>query len=66
MEDDAYPDWLWGLVYEGKKSATTAGEGDAVDLSCKLHRALTQDLPGCPRTNSFHTHSDPIPSRRSH
>lgn len=46
MEDDAYPDWLWGLVDEGKKSTTTAAAsgGDAVDLSCKLHRTLTQDL----------------------
>jgi hypothetical protein len=31
MEDDAYPEWLWGLLGEGNKSA--AG-GDAVDLSC--------------------------------
>jgi Mitochondrial ribosomal protein L37 len=38
MEDDAYPDWLWGLVDEGKKSASSGGGGgDAVDLSCKLH-----------------------------
>lgn len=46
MEDDAYPDWLWGLVDEGKKSTAAAGGGDAVDISCKLHRTLTQDLPG--------------------
>lgn len=30
MEDNAYPEWLWGLVSEGKKSGT--GES-AADLS---------------------------------
>jgi large subunit ribosomal protein L54 len=67
MEDDAYPDWLWGLVDEGKKSTTTAGGGggDAVDLSCKLHRTLTQDLSKASLPCS-HTHSDPTPSRFSH
>jgi large subunit ribosomal protein L54 len=33
MEDDAYPEWLWGLTDEGKKSAVG---GDAADLSCTL------------------------------
>jgi large subunit ribosomal protein L54 len=54
MEDDEYPDWLWGLVDQGKKSTTAAAAdgGDAVDLSCKLHRTLTQDLPA---PNPVHT-----------
>jgi hypothetical protein len=33
MEDDAYPEWLWGLLDERKKSAVS---GDAADLSCTL------------------------------
>jgi hypothetical protein len=69
MEDDAYPDWLWGLVDEGKKSATSGGGGgDAVDLSCKLH-----SYAGPPRTvcNTLTlpcscTHPDPTPNRFSH
>ena len=68
MEDDAYPDWLWGLVDEGKKSTTTAaGGGDAVDLSCKLYRTLTQDLchTSLPLPCSY-TRPDPTSSRFSH
>ena len=33
MEDDAYPEWLWGLIDEAKKSTA---DGDAPDLACKL------------------------------
>lgn len=29
-EDDEYPEWLWGILDEGK-----VGGGEKVDLSCK-------------------------------
>jgi Mitochondrial ribosomal protein L37 len=34
MEDDAYPEWLWGLLDEGKNAAVS---GEAADLSCALY-----------------------------
>lgn len=38
MEDNAYPEWLWRLVSEGKKSGT--GES-AADLSGTLRQDTT-------------------------
>ena len=63
MEDDAYPDWLWGLADEGKKSPSVGGGGDAVDPSCKLHSYI-----GPPRTSTMpplpcsYAHPNPTPS----
>lgn len=56
MEDDEYPDWLWGLVSEGKKSVTGESAADISALTKKqrakydrkqgrLHKTLPRKIP---------------------